>query len=201
MRLKICGVKEQAEELAGLGPDYLGFIFYDQSPRYFKSEIPNTTKEVRRVGVFVNETPETVLKIQKKHQLDILQLHGDESPEVCELLGREAEIWKVFGLNQEFDFSQLTPYLPVVDMFLFDTKSKARGGTGKTFDWSVLKGYDHPKPFMLSGGIGPEHVQEINHMESEFPMLYGIDINSRFESEPGLKDIERIKRFKDELSR
>ena len=201
LRLKICGVKDQARELATLEPDYLGFIFYDKSPRYFQSYIPALDDRIRRVGVFVNEDPQRILALKEQHNLDILQLHGDESQEDCAALRSEAEIWKVFGLNRDFDFNELTPYLSVVDMFLFDTKSEARGGTGKTFDWKVLHDYHHDKPFMLSGGIGPEHASEIKSLKKEFPLLYGIDINSRFELGPGQKDIERIKRFEDELSR
>ena len=199
--LKICGIQDQAAQLSGLEPDYLGFIFYPKSPRHFQGSIKGLIPEVKRVGVFVNEQPEIILELLEKHNLDVIQLHGEESVQQCELLAGKAEVWKVFGVDSDFDFQRLSPYLSTVDKFLFDTKSEARGGTGISFDWEKLQEYPYNKPFILSGGIGPEHADEIKELKQSLPQMQGIDINSRFEIEPGQKDIELIKRFIDELSR
>ena len=201
LKLKICGVRDQGVELSGLEPDFLGFIFYPKSPRNFRGSIEGLNPDVKRVGVFVNEQPEQILELVQKHNLDVIQLHGEESVKECELLRENAEIWKVFGVDSEFDFEHLSPYLKAVDKFLFDTKSEARGGTGISFNWAKLKEYHLDKPFILSGGIGPNHAKELKGLSKSLPQMCGIDINSRFEIEPGIKDIELVKRFIDELSR
>lgn len=201
LQLKICGVRHQAHALGLLEPNYLGFIFYQGSPRFFNGTIDGVSNQIKRVGVFVNEHPSKMLELKEIHKLDILQLHGEEPVEECELLGKQIEVWKVFGIDQDFNFDRLKPYLPVVDKFLFDTKSTSRGGTGRNFDWEKLDHYPFDKPFVLSGGIGPEHAKEIKELKQRFPLMHGVDINSRFETAPAIKDIELIKRFQDELSR
>jgi len=200
MKIKVCGMKQAANiaEVADLHPDYLGFIFYPKSPRLISEVsaelikyIPN---EIKTVGVFVNEDiKEVKLKIAK-HQLKAVQLHGTESVEYCaEIKTLGIEVIKAFGVHPDFDFEQLEPYIPVVDYFLFDTQTPAHGGSGNVFDWQLLEKYQLDKPYFLSGGIGLEHAQQIKTIQD--PRLYAIDVNSKFELEPGLKDVERLKEF------
>ena len=202
LKLKICGMKFAANiaAVAGLKPDYLGFIFYDKSPRYISDVSAELIKyvpsEVKTVGVFVDEDLEIVKKKINLYQLKAVQLHGSETPEYCAELKatfNNLEVIKAFGLDEDFDFSNLDAYKNVVDFFLFDTKTKAHGGSGKTFDWNILESYTLDKPYFLSGGIDLGHVDVIVGINDE--RLYGLDINSRFETEPGVKDVERIKAF------
>ena len=202
LKLKICGMKFAANiaAVAGLKPDYLGFIFYDKSPRYIRDVSAELIKyvpsEVKTVGVFVDEDLEIVKKKINLYQLKAVQLHGSETPEYCAELKatfNNLEVIKAFGLDEDFDFSNLDAYKNVVDFFLFDTKTKAHGGSGKTFDWNILESYTLDKPYFLSGGIDLGHVDVIVGINDE--RLYGLDINSRFETEPGVKDVERIKAF------
>jgi phosphoribosylanthranilate isomerase len=202
VKLKVCGMKYNSDEVASLQPDYLGFIFYDKSPRFFEGEIPKLPPEVRKVGIFVNATLEEISEKIKKHQLNVIQLHGDETPQFCEKLFAQCqtelaqvEVWKVFGIKDSFDFEVLKPYEKVVDKFLFDTRGKERGGTGKTFNWDVLQSYPSKKPFILSGGIGLEEIEELKKiLQTELP-IYAVDVNSKFESKPGLKNITDLKTF------
>jgi phosphoribosylanthranilate isomerase len=193
MKLKICGMKypNNILEVSELLPDYLGFIFYKKSSRYFDGEIPKLSKSIKKVGVFVNATLEEInLKIEKYH-LDIIQLHGDENPEFCKNLKHQnIEIIKVFSVNDEFNFEELFPFEDVCDYFLFDTKGKLPGGNGITFNWEVLKKYNSKKPFFLSGGIGIEEIEKIKILNLP---IYAIDVNSKFEIEPGLKNIQLCK--------
>lgn len=214
MRLKICGMKYQQniDKVASLNPDYLGFIFYDKSPRNITDkEIFAVKKSIKKVGVFVDETLEVILQKIKEFDLQAVQLHGDESPEFCnQLKGRHAElvsashsieIIKVFSIKDEFDFNRLQPYEKVCDYYLFDTKGKEKGGNGYTFDWSVLKDYPSTKPYFLSGGIGLDEVDNLlsflRRQESKY--CYALDVNSKFEIEAGLKNVEKLHQFKQEL--
>ena len=204
MKLKVCGMKykDNIEAVASLQPDYLGFICYDKSSRYFDDAIPVLPSSIKKVGVFVDEKVEVITNQIEKHQLDALQLHGHESPEVCKLLkATNKELIKVFSIKNEFDFSVLKQYEDVVDYFLFDTKGKLPGGNGYTFNWNVLKNYPSTKPYFLSGGIGLEEIEKIKEFKKSpaSKYCYAIDVNSRFEIEPGLKDIIRLKQFKNEL--
>ncbi|MGA9590600.1 MAG: phosphoribosylanthranilate isomerase [Salegentibacter sp.] len=214
LKLKICGMKhpENIAEVAALQPDYLGFIFYEKTPRFFDAEIPDFQKEVKKTGVFVDADVDFILKKVKKHKLQAVQLHGSESPEFCAELkilfaGMEKmEVIKVFSVKEDFDFSRLLNYEGVVDFFLFDTKGKNKGGNGLTFNWEILKEYSSPTPFFLSGGIGLEELPELEQLQQYFQqegkgnLFYGVDVNSRFETEPGLKDIEKLKNFKNNKS-
>ncbi|GAA3972145.1 phosphoribosylanthranilate isomerase [Pedobacter ginsengiterrae] len=200
LKFKVCGMKFAANiaAVAGLQPDYLGFIFYDKSPRYISDVSAELIKyipsEIKTVGVFVNEDLEIVKKKINLYQLKAVQLHGSEAPEYCAELKatfNNLEVIKAFGLDQEFDFSILDPYENEVDFFLFDTKTKAHGGSGKTFDWEILNNYTLDEPYFLSGGIDLEHVDAVLGINDE--RLYALDINSRFEIEPGVKDVEKIK--------
>ena len=213
LKLKICGMKhpENITEVAALQPDYLGFIFYEKTPRFFDAEIPDFPKEIKKTGVFVDADVDFILKKVKKHQLQAVQLHGSESPEFCAELkilfaGMETlELIKVFSVKEDFDFSRLNDYEGIVDFFLFDTKGKNKGGNGVTFDWGILKDYSSSTPFFLSGGIGPGEAEEIGKLKEYFrqqgkeELLHAIDVNSKFETEPGLKDVARLKNFKNKL--
>ena len=210
-KLKICGLRqtENIISLLPLQPDYIGFIFYKKSKRYAegvldeanigKVQNPADDRGVPvKTGVFVNGKLNEIKTIIEKYRLTAVQLHGDESVNFCKELKKEkVEIIKVFSVNDDFDFSKTKIYEPVCDLFLFDTKGKERGGNGVAFNWEVLKKYNGEKPFFLSGGIGPEDavgIKKINH-----PKLFGVDINSCFEIEPGLKDVRAVGRFLKEL--
>lgn len=192
--------------VAELQPDYLGFIFYEKSPRLISEVSAELIKyipsEIKTVGVFVNEDLEKVKDKVNTLKLKAVQLHGSESTEYCAALKSSfpaLEVIKAFGIDEDFDFSGLEAYLNAVDYFLFDTKTKTHGGSGKTFDWSVLDRYTYTKPYFLSGGIDLEHVPAIKEINDE--RLYALDINSRFEIEPGLKDAEKIKEFIKEMNK
>jgi phosphoribosylanthranilate isomerase len=207
-RIKICGMKHNVAEVAGLRPDYLGFIFYENSPRNFTSEIPKLAEDIIKVGVFVNATIDFIYESIRKHQLNVIQLHGNETPVFCEALRNKriktndetVRIWKVFHILDHFDFNSLQPYENCVDAFLFDTKGTTPGGTGLVFDWQLLSGYNSETPFVLSGGIGLKEAGRVKEViKTGLPVL-AIDVNSRFEKKPGLKDVEELKKFIDELS-
>jgi len=204
MKLKVCGMKyrDNIEAVASLQIDYLGFIFHEPSPRHFENTIPKISKSIKKVGVFVDEKVEFISRQIEKHKLNAIQLHGHESPEMCRLLkSTNTEVIKVFSIKDEFDFSVLTPYEEVCDYFLFDTKGKLPGGNGYTFDWAVLKDYHSTKPFFLSGGIGLNQIEKLKEFQKSeaSKYCYAIDVNSKFEIEAGLKNIENLKDFKKEL--
>jgi phosphoribosylanthranilate isomerase len=205
MKLKICGMKypENILEVGSLLPDYMGFIFWQKSARYFDGVIPELPKSIKKTGVFVNESIAVIEDKITKYNLQAVQLHGQESVEFCLELktkfGVAIEIIKVFSADENFDFSVLKPYEGVCDYFLFDTKGKLPGGNGTTFDWKILEKYPSTKPFFLSGGIGIEELDSIKEISKTNLPLYAIDINSKFEIEPGLKDIERLKDLKIEI--
>ncbi|WP_232771587.1 phosphoribosylanthranilate isomerase [Tenacibaculum sp. Bg11-29] len=206
---------ENIQQVAALQPDYLGFIFYDRSKRNFEGIIPDLPKEIKKAGVFVNEIPEIVVSFVEEYGLNMIQLHGEETPEYLDRLGtifkesiaekhpkakyKIPEIIKTFGIKDDFDFNTLKPYEEFVDFFLFDTKGKERGGNGITFDWSVLKGYNSNKPFFLSGGIGMEEVNEIKELQKTDLPIYALDVNSKFETEAGLKSVKNIAEFKKQV--
>lgn len=206
-KLKVCGMKLAANiaAVAALRPDYLGFIFYDKSPRLISDVSAELIKyipaEIKTVGVFVDEELDVVKKKINLYQLKAVQLHGNESPGYCAALQSifgEIEVIKAFGIDEDFDFNVLKEYMDAVDFFLFDTKTKAHGGSGKTFDWKMLDDYKLDKPYFLSGGIDLQHAAAIKQIEDS--KLYALDINSRFEVEPGVKDVEKVKAFINMLS-
>ena len=205
MKLKICGMKypDNILEVGSLLPDYMGFIFWEKSARYFDGIIPDLPKSIKQVGVFVNETIEIISAKAIKYDLQAIQLHGHESAEFCVNLKNELdskiEIIKVFSVDDDFDFEVLKPFEAVCDYFLFDTKGKLPGGNGTTFDWKVLEKYPSNKPFFLSGGIGIEELEAVKEISKTDLPLYAIDVNSKFEIEPGLKNIEKLNSFKDNL--
>lgn len=202
--LKICGMKHNVEEVATLNPDYLGFIFYNKSPRFFdEEEIPSLQLGIKKVGVFVDEEISKVIDLVRKHSLDIIQLHGNESKEYVlrlkEQLGlynTNAMIWKAFGIDDNFDFELLSIFENSVDAFVFDTKGKEKGGNGYTFNWNVLKNYTLKKPFILSGGIGLGEINSLKELLKTDLPIQAIDVNSKFEIEPGMKDVALLQDFK-----
>jgi phosphoribosylanthranilate isomerase len=196
MKLKICGMKypDNILEVGSLLPDYMGFIFWEKSARYFDGVIPDLPKSIKKVGVFVNATQDEILEKIIKYDLQAVQLHGQESVNFCQDLKNEIddsiEIIKVFSVDDAFDFEVLKPFEVVCDYFLFDTKGKLPGGNGTTFDWKVLEKYPSSKPFFLSGGIGINEMDAVNEILKTNLPIYAIDVNSKFEIEPGLKNIE-----------
>lgn len=193
---------ENIQQLLRLEPDYMGFIFFPGSKRFAPDldtelllEFPDITK---KVGVFVNAPIQELKEKVKQYKLDYVQLHGDESVEyVGELFAIGIKVIKVFSVGEEFDFGQLKPYKGLVDFFLFDTKGKERGGNGEAFNWEVLNDYPYQVPYFLSGGIDLENVKDLAGLRAQ---PYAIDVNSKFELEPGLKDIELIQELKNQLS-
>ena len=204
MKLKVCGMKfaENIQQVGELQPDYLGFIFYEKSKRNFEGVIPKLPESITKVGVFVNEYVDIVVSLVEEYQLDAVQLHGDESVEYIEKMKSylpKIEIIKVFGIKEDFNFDILKPYNEIVDYFLFDTKGKERGGNGIPFNWQVLENYNSEKPFFLSGGIGLEQVNEIKKIRNTSLPIYALDVNSKFEIEAGIKNIEQLKEFKNKI--
>lgn len=202
LEVKICGIRDNAHQVAGLKPDYMGFIFHGPSPRNLPDDYPcDTWEHISKVGVFVDSPFEFIETAMARYKLDVVQLHGSESPEFCSRLSSTIPVWKMFPVADNLDFDSLKTYSGVVDRFLFDTKGVSRGGNGTRFDWSLLYDYPLDTPFVLSGGIGPGAEPEIRDLASRTDKLVTIDLNSRFELRPGLKEIESLKHFMHELSR
>lgn len=212
MKVKICGMKypENIAEVAHLKPDYMGFIFYDKSPRNFTGNIPEITKDIKKTGVFVNATLGFISEKVKQYDFSAVQLHGEESARFCKeirsTLPEAVELIKVFSVKEDIDFKVLRDYEDIVDYFLFDTKGKNRGGNGITFNWESLKSYPSSTPFILSGGIGIQEISRIEEFKKHLEkigishLLYAVDINSRFETEPGRKNAGELKLFKNQIS-
>lgn len=204
MRIKVCGITqvEQAEELGELGVTFGGFIFYPKSARYVFKNM--TTSQIRKlnninkVGVFVNASVEEVLHMVDECRLHMVQLHGDETPKYCEKIADYVSVVKAFRLsdNDNVDW-MIRPFMDMCDMFMFDTMGSGYGGTGKKFDWTILKNSSIGKPFFLSGGIEPGDELKLKQFVEEpvAKALFAIDINSRFEVSPGIKDMKKVKSF------
>jgi phosphoribosylanthranilate isomerase len=203
MQFKVCGITSinQATALQSMGVHYIGFIFYPSSKRYVLDKLSLTELAnfkpvgVKKVGVFVNEPLEQLLETVEAAGLDLVQLHVDESPDYCATARQKVETIKVFRVGAAVpDFAA---YEAVVEYFLFDTDSALYGGTGQHFNWELIKGVTIPKPFFLSGGIGPNDIQGVQVMEKTKAgkTLLALDINSRFEDSPGVKNLEKIKNF------
>ena len=200
MIVKVCGMRdaENIREVEALGIDLMGFIFWPKSSRYVSTLPSYLPEKAKRIGVFVDEEIEVVKKIAQEYALHYIQLHGNETPDYCALL-KGHKLIKAFNIATADDFVKTKPYETVVDYFLFDTKGKSVGGNGTKFDWSVLADYHGTTPFILSGGIGPDDAADIRHFRH--PQLAGIDLNSRFEIDPGLKNVDTLKLFLSELNR
>lgn len=200
MLLKICGLKypENILAVAALKPDFMGFIFYPRSPRYAEPLDSKTLESlpatIKKIGVFVNEDIENILTIAYKYKLDGLQLHGSELVDMCRKLKKLGYIIiKAFPIAEAYNFKVTKSYEGVCDYFLFDTKTDAYGGSGVKFNWQMLKEYTGETPFLLSGGIAADDAEAIQKIEH--PKFAGIDLNSKFEDKPGLKNIYVLKEF------
>ena len=190
-------------QVEALGVDVMGFIFWPKSSRYVSQRPDYLPTQCKRVGVFVDEDPEQVKRLADDYGLDYIQLHGQESPAYISQLG-ELYIIKAFNIATAEDLLQTRPYEGLVDCFLFDAKGKSVGGNGEKFNWTVLADYVGKTPFLLSGGIGPDDAAQVNafvrgDLQSARQCI-GIDLNSRFELSPGLKDINKLKVFLKQLN-
>ena len=200
MVYKVCGMRnaENIREVSALGIDLMGFIFWPKSSRYVPEPPSYLPTDCKRVGVFVDASLEDIRQHIHDYQLDIVQLHGHESPEFAKAL-KPAMIIKAFNIATAEDLAQTIPYEGIVDYFLFDTKAQLPGGSGEQFDWSVLSQYEGTTPFLLSGGIGPDDAERIKTFHHE--RCIGIDLNSRFELAPALKDVRQLKEFLKKVKR
>lgn len=203
VKLKICGMCNPVNiaEVAALQPEYMGFIFYERSPRYTGNNfvIPEVTHSIMKVGVFVNEPTDKIVELVNSNTLDFVQLHGNESKEQCEILkDKGIEVIKVFSVDDNFDFARVIPFKKYVKYFLFDTKGNYFGGNARSFNWTLLNQYDQSVPFFLSGGISIENVSKVNEIRNM--NIHALDINSGAELSPGLKSVDKIMEFKRVLS-
>jgi len=212
MKLKVCGMKytENIIEVAALKPDYLGFIFYKKSPRFFnKKSLPKMDSSIKKIGVFVDEEIENIIKKIETFDLQGIQLHGNESPQYIEKIKEyiskqkhnHIEIINVFSIKDEFNFKVLNDYESICDYYLFDTKGEKPGGNGYTFNWNILNKNPSSKPFFLSGGIGLNEIHAIKEFQNTdiSKHCHAIDINSKFEIDHGLKNVSSLKMFKQRL--
>ena len=197
MKLKVCGMKveDNIREVLKMSPDYMGFIFYKKSPRYVESLDSAFIKRIDgpvKVGVFVNESEVAIMDAIEKYDFQMVQLHGEESLSMVKSLkSKGVSIIKVFRVRDVVP-DEMNDFVPYCDLFLFDTRTQKYGGSGEKFDWSILKNVDHP--FLLSGGIGFDDLEEIKKLRLN--RLVGLDINSKVETSPGVKDIQKVKAVK-----
>ena len=204
MKVKVCGLKHYANisDVVRSGADYVGLIFYKNSPRYVNDalsfdEARQIDGKVKKVGVFVNEDMYSILNEIAHYNLDMVQLHGNEDPAYCRELRTNVKVVKAFGIDENFNFQNLNAYKEAVDYFLFDTATPQHGGSGKEFDHQLLEQYNLEIPFFLSGGISVDNIQTIKKLNLK--QLFAVDINSKFEVLPGVKDINKVKQFIDQL--
>jgi phosphoribosylanthranilate isomerase len=214
LKIKVCGMREAANiQAVGFLPiHFMGFIFYEKSSRYVTDDIDTVStcpEDLTRVGVFVDADIDFVLEKIDKHELNAVQLHGKEAPQYLAdfstklkaKLKMEAindlEIIKAFSVDKHFDFNILKPYIGLVNYFLFDTKTQQHGGSGQKFDWSILENYDLDIPFLLAGGISEQDVDLVKSLNIN--QLYGLDLNSKFEIKPALKDVEKLRKFVNDI--
>ena len=195
MIVKVCGMREadNIRAVEQLGVDWMGFIFWPPSSRYVAVRPAYLPVHAKRVGVFVDQEIEEVRQTARDYSLDIIQLHGHESPHYVSELQGEWLTMKAFNIATKNDLMQTVAYEGMVDYFLFDTKAQMVGGNGQKFDWNILSSYHGDTPFLLSGGIGPEDAERIKSFQH--PRCVGIDLNSRFEEAPALKNVNKLKQF------
>ena len=199
MKLKICGLNDPQNilEVSALLPDYMGFIFWKNSTRYCHAEIPALPETIKKIGVFVDASFDEISTAIEQYQLDGVQLHGNETPEYCRSFKQfPILIIKAFSIDASFDFSVLKSYESVCDFYLFDTKGRLPGGNGVVFNWSQLQNYPSQKPFFLSGGISPEDFDAIKNLNLP---IHAIDVNSKFELQPGIKNTTILQQFHNQL--
>lgn len=206
MEIKVCGMREPENIrslISEIGPDWMGLIFYPKSPRYVPDEKAGQLKEIsiKKVGVFVNESEVEILRKIDQFGLSAVQLHGKESVDFVQNLSEKTntELWKVISVETEIDWKSLEGYLPFVSKFLFDTATAVHGGSGKRFEWDILKTYPFHKGFLLSGGLDEQSAEEVLALRQQVPQLQGVDLNSKFEDAPGVKNIDKLNRFKKKL--
>ena len=202
MKIKVCGMgsAENIQQIAALQPDYLGFIFFEKSARNFTGEIPEIASTIKKTGVFVNASFDFIQQKIKQYGFKAVQLHGEENPEFCQKVkALNVEVFKVFSMKSNFDFSILKPFETSVDYFLFDTKGENPGGNGFVFDWEILKKYNSEIPFILSGGIGIQEVDALKDLMQFNLPIYAVDINSKFEIQPALKNAALVNEFIDKI--
>lgn len=202
MKIKICGMAQPSniEQVARLKPDMMGFIFYEKSKRYIGKLDPSMINNqlfsnIKKVGVFVNAKLSTVFALVDTYGLDMVQLHGNETPEYCDaIFSSQIRVIKAFGIEPGFDFQQLANYQGACNYTLFDTKiGNQSGGTGQKFNWEIIQNYTLATPFLLSGGIGPNDAENV--LKFHHPKFWGIDINSKFEDAPAFKNISNLEIF------
>ena len=191
--------EENTKEVAAIGIDYMGFIFFEGSSRNVTASIPKLPSGQKSVGVFVNASFDTIVEKINTHNLQVVQLHGEETPKFCKSLqALNTTVIKVFSIKNEFNFDILAPYESVCDFYLFDTKGPLAGGNSFCFDWSVLDKYTFSKPYFLSGGIGIENISQLQEFKKSTAATYcyGVDVNSKFELAPAKKDKKKLEKFK-----
>lgn len=198
--VKVCGMRDPSNvgAVAALRPDLMGFIFYDRSPRCARDMSPEVVRslpeEVTPVGLFVNASQDEILDICHRFGFATVQLHGSESPEMCRALREKGlGVIKALGVGESMDWETVRPYEGAVDMLVLDTKCDSHGGSGRKFGWHLLDSYSLSIPYLLSGGIGPEDIEAV--MEARYPQMAGVDLNSRFETAPGIKDAAALDAF------
>lgn len=197
MKVKVCGMrdKKNLKEVLALLPDFMGFIFYPESKRYVGEDFVLKKDEIdfgncKRVGVFVDQSLEEIKRAAVAADLQVVQLHGAETPEYCKDIRAkfpELVIWKSFQVGKDFNLSNLKAYTDCVDAFLFDTASENFGGSGESFDWSLIAEYDGMLPLILAGGIGPDNVSRATELVRKGLPIVAVDLNSKVEVKPGLK--------------
>lgn len=206
MKIKVCGLAspENIREISSLRPDMMGFIFYAPSPRnacaLLHSNVTSLPDGIERVGVFVDSPLEHTLHVASRYALTTIQLHGKESPEMCRAVRENGyKVMKAIGVNATIDWETLSEYKGNVDYLVLDTLTAVHGGSGRKFDWTLLSDYHLDIPFLLSGGIGPDDAASVVKAARELPSMIGVDINSRFESSPGIKNIRLLNEFITEI--
>ena len=196
MIIKVCGLNngDNINQLMKLDLDYMGIIFYRKSSRFFSSAtLPKSEKKY--VAVFVDESLDFIKKIINKYKFEYVQLHGNEDQKFCKEISSLCNIIKAFRIDDKFDLNEIEKYSKYCKYFLFDTFTESYGGSGKKFNWNLLLNYNHKKDFILSGGINLELINSIKKLKNQLPNLIGVDLNSKFEIKPGLKDVNRVKKF------
>ncbi|MBL7816155.1 MAG: phosphoribosylanthranilate isomerase [Saprospiraceae bacterium] len=218
MKIKVCGMRQAANiaEVGALPIHFMGFIFYEKSPRFVVDAIESLRScpdDLTRVGVFVNADIDFVLDKIIAFELNAVQLHGSETPlyvhDLAVMMWKkhkiqphvEVEIIKAFSVDEHFDFNKTKDYEGLVNYFLFDTKTPQYGGAGVKFDWTILEKYTGETPFLLAGGITEHDVDAVLLLQNKLPQLYGLDLNSKFEIEPALKDVEKLRGFIEKVLR
>ena len=200
MLVKVCGMRDQENirNVAALKPDMMGFIFYASSPRFAGNLDPDILlslpKDICKVGVFVNASACEVKEMVERYNINVIQMHGDETPDFCGYWKKKGyKVVKALGIGTADDLKEVENYIPVCDFLLLDKKSRLYGGSGQKFDWDIIKEYKGTLPFLLSGGVAPEDILQLRRLNH--PAFAGVDLNSRFEKSPGVKDIVVLKQF------